>query len=97
MSKKHENYNYYRDLAFLNVIYFLSKGSKVQLDKAHVKKKMLEIFPEETQYEELLKAAELFGSIDQTDNALNITDTGIESAERLDFYLKPEISAAISS
>lgn len=97
LSKEHELYYLYRDLAFLNVIYFLSKGNRVQLEKEQVKKKMLEIFPEEVQYEELLRAAELFGSIEQTDNTLNITDLGIESAERLSFHLKEEISAAMSS
>lgn len=97
MSKEHELYYLYRDLAFLNVIYFLSKGVKVQLDKELVKKKMLEIFPEEVQYEELLRAAEFFGSIEQTENTLNITDLGIESAQRLNFCHKEEISQAISS
>ena len=97
MSKKHELYHLYRDLAFLNVIYFLSKGSKVELDKGRVKKKMLEIFPEELRYEELLRAAEFFGSIEQTNDTLSITDLGIESAERLDFCHKDEISAAMSS
>lgn len=99
MSKKeHYCYEDYRELAFLYVIYFLSKkSSAVQMDKTNVRKKMLEIFPEETNFDSLLSISELHGSMEQTANSLNITDLGIETATRLNDPIKTEIFHAISS
>ena len=76
-------YQSYRDLALLCIVFGLTdRGNKLtNIDK--VRERMEEIFPEEKNFLNLLQRSESDGSILVKNNSITVTKIGIKSAQRL--------------